>query len=263
MISMSYVNPSAMDFSTSYFFNDTPIIQESLSDLYQEAVTESIFTKAWYAFRSVVLNISMKVINTRMDKVKKRFENVLDDNKVVLKGKTFHAEGKEFNGVIISTPEQLATRMVAVTNDMIALLALVDQHDTDISKYDKINETYQDKGLHKHIKGLTLKIKSDEDLTMTKQEAINAVKAMELSHKQISSKLMNGIIRVLRNKSYNTTDDKGVSQTTTADEVFGWTNDAKLTKSIKQAMDSILKVYMLTMTSYLRYFNAFKEASIT
>ena len=69
---MSYVNPSAMDFSTSYFFNDTPIIQESLSDLYQEAVTESIFTKAWYAFRSVVLNISMKVINTRMDKVKKR-----------------------------------------------------------------------------------------------------------------------------------------------------------------------------------------------
>lgn len=263
MISMSYVNPSAVDFNTSYFFNDTPVVQKSLSDLYQEAVTESILTKAWYAFRSVVLDISMKVINTRMDKVKKRFENVLDDNKVVLKGKTFAAEGKVFEeGIVISTPGQIATRMVAVANDMLALLALVDQHDTDISKYDKINETYQDKGLHRHIKGLTVKIKSDEDLTMTKQEALDIVNSFDSAHKQISSMMMNGIIKVLRNKNYSTTDSKGRLWTTTTDETFGWTNDAKLTKTIKQTMDSILKVYILTMTSYLRYFNAFKEASI-
>ena len=263
MISMSYVNPSAMDFNTSYFFNDAPVVQKSLSDLYQEAVTESILTKAWYAFRSVVLDISMKVINTRMDKVKKRFENVLDDNKVVLKGKTFAAEGKVFEeGIVLSTADQLGTRMVEASTDIILLLALIERHNTDISAYNEINEKYQNKSLHKNIKNMTLKIRSDEDLTMTKQEALDIVNSIDSAHKQISSKLMNGIIKVLRNKNYSTTDSKGVSRTTTTDEVFGWTNDAKLTKTIKQTMDSILKVYILTMTSYLRYFNAFKEASI-
>lgn len=267
------INASAIDFSTSYYLSEAESIPtETLGQLYQEAVKESLVTKAWYAFKSAVANVTRKILETKIDKLEKKYNKLKEDSlsgKVIIKGKSFAMEGEKLDdGSTFITLDQIKGQLIQIVAGMYKLLHLVMlDRCTDISKYEEFYTTFDNPKYKKHIKGHVKRVNSDNDTEMSIDEAIKNINILKQAYAGSIHRIQ-AIYKLLQNKDYTIpkeartqgmrTDDAKVS----FNDTMGWIDDPKLMKIIKKAMDSALHMYMLTMTSWIKYFNAFKDADL-
>lgn len=267
------INASAIDFGTSYYFNETESVPtESLGQLYQEAVKENLITKAWYAFRGAVLSVTRKILEARIDKLEKRYNKLKEDSlsgKVVIKGKSFAMEGEQLDdGSTFITIHQIELQLNHIVVEMFKLLHLVmNEQCTDISKYEEFITTFDNPKYKKHIKGQVKRVNSDNDTEMSIDEAIKNINILKRTY-NVSIRGLQNICKLLQNKDWtlakedrivgNRTEDAKVS----FNDIMGWIDDPKLMKTIKKAMDVGLRMYMLAVTSWIKYFNAFKDADL-
>lgn len=267
------INASAIEFGTSYYFNETESIPtESLGQLYQETVKESLVTKAWYAFRGAVLSVTRKILEARIDKLEKKYSKLKEDSlsgKVIIKGKSFAMEGEQLDdGSTFITLDQIKIQLVQITTEMATLveLVMVDRC-TDISKYERFITTFDNPKYKKHIKEHVKRVNSDNDTEMSIDKAIKNINILKQAY-AVSIPGVRAIYKLLQNKSCILPEEEGPdgkrlpSVKIPFNDIMGWIDDPKLMKTIKKAMDSTLHMYMLGTTSWIKYFNAFKDADL-